>query len=100
MTITKTVEEKKITLKLDGWLDTISSPLLGEEIDKITEAESIILDFDKVEYMASSGLRQVVYCHKKTKEINAELSIINVGAEVMDIFALTGIDKKLNISTK
>lgn len=100
MTITKTNEDGKITLALDGWLDTASSPELGKEIDAIEEAKAIVLDFDKVEYIASSGLRQVVACHRKAKEIGAWFSVVNAGTEIMSIFRLTGLDKKILITEK
>ncbi len=100
MKITKETDNGKITLKLDGWLDAVSSPELGAEIDKIEAAEEIIIDFDKVEYIASSGLRQVVAAHQRAKEIGAALSVINACTEVMSIFKLTGLDKKLKIAEK
>lgn len=97
MNITKTKEDRKITLQLDGWLDTEAAPLLGEEIEKIEDAAEIILDFDKVEYISSSGLRQVVAAHKKAKAMEAELTVINAHTEIMTVFSLTGLDKKLSI---
>lgn len=100
MNITTENNNNQITLKLDGWLDTLSAPQLGEEINKIEKAEKIILDMEKVEYLSSSGLRQVVACHRKAKELEAELSVINVCAEVMSIFTLTSIDKKIDIREK
>lgn len=100
MNISKQNNDGNITIKLDGWLDTLSSPQLGEEIEKIEKAESIVLDFDRVEYLSSSGLRQIVACHRKSKELEAEFSVINVCNEVMSIFRLTNIDKKLNIIPK
>lgn len=100
MTIESVKNDKEITLKLDGWLDTVSSPELGAVVDAIEEATALVLDFDKVEYIASSGLRQVVASHRKAKELGAEFSVINVGTETMSIFELTGLDKKLNIKAK
>lgn len=100
MTITKTENGGNITFMLDGWLDTLSSPQLGEQVDALTSAKEIVLDFDKVEYMASAGLRQVVACHRKAKELGATLSVVNVGNETMSIFKLTGLDKKLCIKSK
>lgn len=100
MNITKTEKDKKVTLKLEGWLDTVASPMLGEEIEKISDAEEIILDFEKVEYIASSGLRQVVACHRKAKETGAAFSVINVCEEAMSIFKMTGLDKKMTITAK
>lgn len=97
MTITKTNENGKITLRPEGWLDTASSPELGAAVDAIEAADELVLDFAQVEYMASAGLRQVVAAHKKAKALNAAFSVIHVGAEVMSIFRLTGIDKKMEI---
>lgn len=100
MTIEKLINNDEITFKLDGWLDAISSPELDAEINKITAASAIILDFEKVEYIASSGLREVVASHRKAKELGATLSVVNVGKEAMSIFQLTGLDKKLKITAK
>ena len=100
MTITKLTENGIITLSLDGWLDTLSSPELGAAVEEITEAASLVLDFENVEYIASAGLRQVVACTKKAKELGAAFSVINVGQEVMSIFTLTGLDKKIDIRGK
>ena len=100
MTITKIQNGAAVTLKLEGWLDTLSSPELGAAVDGIEAAESIVLDFDGVEYIASSGLRQVVACHRKARELGAEFSVINAGAETMSIFRLTGIDKKLTVRAR
>lgn len=100
MNIEKIVNGNKITIIPEGWLDTASSSELGKATEDISEASAIILDFDKVEYISSAGLRQVVACFKKAKELNAEFSVINAGKEVMSIFSLTGIDKKMNIFGK
>lgn len=98
MNITKTEENGKITLTLNGWLDTAAAPVLGEEIEKLNAATEIILDFDKVEYLSSSGLRQVVATHKKAKELDAVLTVINAHEEIMSIFTLTGLDKKISVT--
>ena len=100
MTIETIKNDKEITLKLDGWLDTVSSPELGAVVDAIEEATALTLDFDKVEYIASSGLRQVVASHRKAKELGAAFSVVNVGTETMSIFELTGLDKKITILRK
>ena len=100
MTITTLEQDGRITFRLDGWLDTLSSPELGAAVDGVTEASAIILDFDKVEYIASSGVRQVVACHRRAKELGAAFSVVNVGTEVMSILQLTGIDKKITVVGK
>lgn len=100
MTVTKTEENGKITLALDGWLDNLGAPEVGAMIDGITEACEIILDFDAVEYMSSAGVRQVVAAHRAAKALEAAFSVVNVSAEVMSIFEMTGLNTKLAISKK
>ena len=36
-------------------------------VNNVDEAEKIVLDFDKTEYLSSSGLRQIVAIHKKAR---------------------------------
>ncbi|MCQ2354884.1 MAG: STAS domain-containing protein [Clostridia bacterium] len=100
MNITKTENKGIVTLKLEGWLDTLSATELGETVAAIETAASIVLDFDAVEYMSSAGLRQVIFAHKTAKELGAAFSVINVNQEVMSIFRMTNIDKKIKISAK
>ncbi|MCI8968897.1 MAG: STAS domain-containing protein [Lachnospiraceae bacterium] len=100
VTITKTIENNKAIVSVEGWLDTNSSPELGREIEALSDIESLILDFDKLEYIASAGLRIIILAYKKLKSMNGEFSIINVSSEVMDVFKLTGFDQNFDIQTK
>lgn len=97
MNITIINDTNKATLLLEGWLDTEAAPMLGNEIEKIDGIEEIVIDFDKVEYMSSSGLRQIIAANKKAKSQGAILTLINVHSEIMNIFTLTSMDKKLTI---
>ena len=100
MTITKTVENNTVILSVEGWLDTKASPELGKEIDALSDLEELVLDFEKVEYIASSGLREVLTAYKKMQGVNGTFSVIHVGNEVMEVFKLAGFDKKLDIRGK
>lgn len=100
MNISSSNENGRVTITLEGWLDTASSPQLGDEVNSIESAEEIVLDFEKVEYIASAGLRQIVACHRKAKELNASFAVVNVGRDTMNIFKMTGLDKKLSVSGK
>lgn len=100
MKISKSIENGTVTLSPEGWLDTATSPELGEMVDGVTEASTLVLDFDLVEYMSSAGLRQVLAAHKKAKSLNAAFAVRNVCPTVMSIFKMTNIDKKLDIEAK
>lgn len=100
MTITTKMDGMTATIYVEGWLDTQSSPELGKEVERLTEAEALVLDFEKLEYISSSGLREVVAAYKKMKAKGGAFSVVRVGSEVMDVFRLTGFDKKLDITGK
>lgn len=100
MTINKKIENNTAIVFVEGWLDTQSSPELGNEIDSLSGIKKLVLDFEKLEYISSSGLRQVISAYKKITNNGGTFSIKNVRSEVMDVFSLTGLDKKLDISTK
>ena len=94
MEIVKTVKGDEATFKLSGWLDTQTSPELKEALDELDEnVENLTLDCSELEYISSAGVRQVVAAHKKM----SHLTIEHVAPEVMEVFKLTGIDKRLNI---
>ena len=97
MTISRSNENGIITLTPEGWLDTEAAPVLGEAVEEISEAKELILDFEKVEYMSSAGLRQVIAAGRKAKTLGAEFSVIHVGSEVMSIFRMSGIDRKIRV---
>ena len=96
MTITKTENGDMVTLTLEGWLDAQSAPELQSEVQKIGEtAKSMVIDMEKLQYISSAGLRQLVAIYKKMK---GQLVICNVSEELMGIFRMTGLDKMLKFA--
>lgn len=98
MIIQKTIENGTVTLAPEGWLDTTSSPELGAQLERIETADAIVFDFARLEYISSAGIRQVVAAQHKAQALGADFSVIHVSAEVMNIFRMTGIDKKIRIT--
>lgn len=95
MTIEKNQDGEKMTFALEGWLDTQTAPELEAELSDLpSEVKELVLDCKSLEYISSSGLRQLVAAHKK---MDGALTIINVSAEILDVLKMTGIDKRLNI---
>ena len=93
MTITKTTEGNAATIAVEGWLDTQASPELLAQIDQLEEGiTSLVIDFSKLEYISSSGLRAVVAAYKK---MNGAIVIKGASEGIMSIFRTTGIDKKI-----
>jgi anti-sigma B factor antagonist len=91
MTITKTKNGNAVTLTLDGSLDALTAPELQKELEAIDEnTESLVIDMEKLQYISSAGIRQLVAICKR---MNGQLVIKNTSGELMDIFHVTGIDR-------
>jgi anti-sigma B factor antagonist len=59
MVITKTSDGDALRLTIDGRIDTLTSPQLAGEIEKVSGESfaTLVLDFHAVEYISSAGLR-------------------------------------------
>ena len=98
MNITKNYNEKELTLSVEGRIDTITSQELDKEINgEFGNFESLIMDFTKLEYISSAGLRVLIATQKKLKADNKTLTIKNVNDTVNEIFRMSGFDKILKI---
>ena len=48
----------ELTLSLDGRMDSVSAPQLEEKLSNCIErVDSLVLDFEKLSYISSAGLR-------------------------------------------
>lgn len=97
MEITKTVNGKTLTLALSGRLDTTTSPALESEIRTSIEGiDELILDFEKLEYVSSAGLR-VLLSTQKTMNKQGKMIIRGVCSDIMEVFDITGFTDILTI---
>lgn len=97
MTMTKALNGNTLTITVDGWLDTMTSPQFHEEVQDINGAKNVILDFGKTEYISSAGLREIVALFRAVTVQGGSFSIRKVAPGVRDVFTLTGFDKKIEI---
>lgn len=85
-----------LTISLEGELNSVNAESVGEEIDKIIDKSSfknLVLDFDKVSYISSAGLRIIL----KLKQRYDDFSVINASLEVYDVFQMTGFTSMMSI---
>lgn len=98
MEITKTYNDKELTLTVEGRIDTITSQDLDKEInDEFGNFDSLIMDFTNLEYISSAGLRVLIATQKKLKAEDIPFVIKNVNDSVGEIFRMSGFDKILTI---
>ena len=97
MQIVKNKEGENLTVSVEGRLDTTTSPeleaSLKESLDGVT---ALILDFAKLEYISSAGLR-VILSAQKIMNRQGKMTVKNVNETVAEIFEVTGFSDILEI---
>lgn len=97
MNITKTVNGSTLNIVLEGRMDTTTAPQLDEELkDSIGGCTELIIDFEKLEYLSSAGLR-VLLSAQKTMNKQGKMIIRNVNESIMEVFEVTGFIDILTI---
>ena len=97
MNIVKTTEGTTLNVALEGRLDTTTAPQLEAELkgsmDGITELN---MDFEKLEYLSSAGLR-VLLAAQKIMNKQGSMIIRNVNETIREVFEVTGFIDILTI---
>lgn len=95
--ISMTKDGSEYTFLLEGRLDTFTSPDLESRINEVIgDATKLTLDFAKLEYISSAGLR-VLLGALQDMEDKGEMAICNLTRPVHDVFELTGFSRLFNI---
>ena len=97
MTISQNKEGSKLTITLEGRLDTTTAPELETELktalDGVTE---LVFDIKDLAYISSAGLR-VLLSAQKVMNKQGDMVVKNVSEEVNEIFEVTGFSDILTI---
>lgn len=97
MTIQKSNDNGNLTIALEGRLDTVTAPELEAELKaSLDGAQTLTLDFSKLEYISSAGLRVLLSAHKQMAA-KGGMKVTHVNEIVAEVFDVTGFADILNI---
>ena len=97
MTISKELNGSTLNIALEGRLDTMTAPELEAELKQsLDSADSLVLDFSKLDYISSAGLRVLLSAHK-TMSGKDGMKVVNVNEIVQEVFEVTGFADILTI---
>ncbi len=96
MTIEKRENGDTTILAVEGRLNTQTANEFGNEVKNlIGSVQNLVFDFDKVEYISSTGLRVLLFAQKEMNK-RGSMKIVNVSEEVYDVMkdvGFTGISE-------
>ena len=97
MTIEIKRNANQTTIDLVGRLDTLTAPALEKTIaESIGSDENLVLDFKRIEYISSAGLRVLLGAQKRLQK-SGSMKLVNVSEDVMEVFEMTGFADILTI---
>ncbi len=99
MEISSDVVDGVTVVKLEGSLDTQSSPdaqiALGELVDG--GARGIVCNFADVEFVSSAGLRVLLATAKKLGALQGEIRVCEMNPVVKDVFEISGFSMIIKV---
>ena len=77
-------------IALDGELDGSTAPQLRETVDKVLSGKpsQLVLDVEKLSFMASAGLRIIIFA--KQKQPNLKIYLVKPQPAIVDTLHKTG----------
>jgi anti-sigma B factor antagonist len=99
MNITTTTVDGVTLVRLDGDLDTTSSPLAQDAINQIIDdgAKQLLVNLENVSFVSSTGLRVLLSTAKRLGSEAGSLKISNLNETVNEVFEISGFITILNV---
>ncbi len=82
-------------ISVEGRLDALSVGEFEEKVVPLCTTEGIksyIIDFSKLVYISSAGLRAILKVAKNCKENSRKMAVCNLSPDVKDVFKISGFD--------
>lgn len=91
--------EHRIVLRIDGRLDAASAPILERKLNQLIgeHRHYLCLDFLRVDYLSSAGMRVLLAASKKVHASKGHLILFSLNEEVAEVIKMAGFDKILHI---
>ena len=95
------IEQKRsadaLTIAPEGYLDTTTAPELRTVLETALDGvKELTFDFEKLEYISSSGLRQLLFA-QKVMNGQGTMKVIHANETIREIFEVTGFSDVLTV---
>jgi anti-anti-sigma factor len=97
--INVTKGQNVLIVSVEGRMDTVSAPEFQERMeDLLDQGETgILMDFGKLEYVSSAGLRSILVAAKKAKSLGGMVSCCSLQDMVRKVFDISGFTAMLPV---
>ncbi|GAA4894401.1 STAS domain-containing protein [Streptomonospora salina] len=98
--ITRRDRDDGVVLALSGEVDMAAEEQFNRAVREIVDtrpSSRIVLDFDKLSFIDSSGLRVLIQAHKAAKGAGGALAVASVSERIARILHVTAIDTRIPV---
>lgn len=87
-------------VRIEGKLDTQTAPNVQAQLTQLIDqgATKIVVNFEKLVYISSAGLRILLAVAKQLKGISGELRICGLNELVQEVFDISGFTMILTVT--
>lgn len=89
-----------MTVTIEGEINTLTAPSLGEAVADLTGISQLIFDLDLVPYVSSAGLRLFLSCQRTLNASGGDMVIKNCNSFMYEIFEGVGYDRIMKVERK
>lgn len=81
-----------ITLQIIGRIDSLTAQTVQQYLENLTESgeRKIVIDFTRINYISSAGLRVLLLLQKQLKKVDGEIILCNLSPANADVFQMSG----------
>lgn len=98
MKVTVDKKDKYILLSVKGTLSVENiSPFEAQLSNHVENKSNIIIDLAELTFIDSSSLGIIVVYFTKSEKNSKHFALINVNHDIMQMFKITGLDKRIKI---
>ena len=94
--VTYKMQDNTLVFAFNGKISSENAAAVEEKVNEIIKAqthENVVVDAENLEYISSAGLRVIL----RLKKAEPSLKVINVSADVYEIFDITGFTEIITI---
>ena len=89
-----------VEFKQQRILDEANIAEIGDKINEVVDEQSrprLLLDFAQVDHLSSAALGMLISTNNRIRDKNGELRLCDIKRQIMEVFAITKLDKLFKI---
>lgn len=99
LNVQKEFKDGTLTVHLDGEINTGSADIFNEAVADLDNVNKLVLNFEKVQYISSAGLRVLVKSQNTMDDKEGSMIIKGVNEDVYDVLDMTSLTEIMTIET-